>query len=56
MSPKKKTFSKVKAVKDAAREQIGTPPATRAIPDAKTRAEQRGQKHKKGLREMLDEE
>ena len=47
MAQKKKAFSKVKAVKDAARVKIGTPKSTRTIPDAKTKAEPRGEKHKK---------
>lgn len=53
---KKKIFSKVKAVKDAARENVGAPKPTLAIPDAKTRAEMRGQKHKKGFEELLEDE
>jgi hypothetical protein len=56
MAPKKKIFSKVKAVKDAARATIGTPKSTRAIPDAKTKAEIRGGKHKKAAEELLEEE
>jgi hypothetical protein len=53
---KKKVFSKVKAVKDAAREHIGSPKSTRAIPDAKTKAEMRGEKHKKAVEDLLQEE
>ena len=56
MAQKKKVFSKVKAVKDAARVKIGAPKSTRAIPDAKTKAEQRGEKHKKGMEELREEE
>jgi hypothetical protein len=56
MAQKKKVFSKVKAVKDAARVNIGTPKSTRAIPDAKTKAEMRGEKHKKPAGELLEEE
>jgi len=56
MAQKKKVFSKVKAVKDAARVNIGSPKSTRAIPDAKTKAEQHGEKHKKGVEELLEEE
>jgi hypothetical protein len=56
MAQKKKVFSKVKAVKDAARVNIGTPKSTQAIPDAKTKAEQRGEKHKKGFEDLLGEE
>ncbi len=51
MAQKKKVFSKVKAVKDAARVNIGPPKSTRAIPDAKTKAEQRGEKYKKKIEE-----
>jgi hypothetical protein len=56
MAPKKKIFSKVKAVKDAARVNVGTPKPTQAIPDAKTKAEMRGEKHKKVFGELLEEE
>lgn len=56
MAQKKKVFSKVKAVKDIARINIGSPKATRAIPDAKTKAEARGEKHKKPIGESLAEE
>ncbi len=56
MAPKKKVFSKVKAVKDAARVNIGTPKATRAIPDTKSRAETRAAKYKKPMEELLEEE
>jgi hypothetical protein len=55
MAQKKKVFSKVKAVKDAARVNIGTPKSTRAIPDAKTKAELHGDKHKKTFEELLEE-
>jgi hypothetical protein len=56
MAQKKKVFSKVKAVKNMARVNIGTPKSTRAIPDAKTKAEMRGEKHKKPAGELLNEE
>lgn len=56
MTQKRKTYSKVKAVKDQARVTIGTPKSTRAIPDAKTKAEVRGEKHKKPMEELLEEE
>jgi hypothetical protein len=56
MAQKKETFSKVKAVKNAARVNIGTPKSTQTIPDAKTKAEIRGGKHKKALEELLEEE
>jgi hypothetical protein len=55
MARKKEVFSKVKAVKNAARVNIGTPKSTRAIPDAKTKAEMRGEKHKKALGELEEE-
>jgi hypothetical protein len=55
MAPKKKVFSKVKAVKDAARVNVGTPKSTRTIPDAKTKAEMRGEKHKKPLGELPED-
>ncbi len=51
---KKKTFSAAKAVKAAAREQIGAPPPTRRVPgleDKKTR-----QRHKPTLGRLLSEE
>jgi hypothetical protein len=56
MAQKKKVFSKVKAVKDAARANIGAPKSTRTILDAKTRAELRGDKCKKPFEESLEEE
>ena len=56
MTQKKKVFSKVKAVKDAARVTLGAPKSTRAIPDAKTKAERRGTKHKKPFGELPGEE
>jgi hypothetical protein len=56
MAQKKKVFSKVKAVKDAAREMVGAPKSTRAIPDARTKAERRGGKHKKELAEVQEQE
>jgi hypothetical protein len=56
MAKKSKPFSKVTAVKDAARVNIGTPKATRAIPDAKTKAEARSGKHKKAIGEQVEDE
>jgi len=56
MAHKKQTFSKVKAVKDAARVNIGAPKSTRTILDAKTKAELRGEKHKKGLEQLKEED
>ncbi len=51
---KPKKFSAVKAVKSAAREHVGTPKATRAVPDAKTRSRQRSEKHKKKLQDLIE--
>ena len=56
MAHKKEVFSKVKAVKDAARVNVGAPKPTQAIPDAKTKAEIRGGKHKKSQEQLLEEE
>jgi hypothetical protein len=56
VAQKKRVFSKVKGVKDAARVNIGAPKSTRAIPDAKAKIEQRGEKYKKSAEELLDEE
>lgn len=50
---KPKPFRAVKAVKAAAREQIGAPPPTRRVPDAK---KERRQKHKPTLNKLLREE
>ena len=55
MARKKKVFSKVKAVKDAAREAIGTPRSTRAIPNPKRKAAS-GAKHKKPAGEWIEED
>ena len=55
MARKKKVFSKVKAVKDAARTTIGAPRSTRAIPNPKRKAEG-GEKHKKPAGEWMEEE
>jgi hypothetical protein len=54
MAKKKKPgrFRAVKAVKAAAREKIGTPPATRRVPDRKR---QRREKHKPTLGRLLEE-
>jgi hypothetical protein len=56
MTRKKKVFSKVKAVKDAARATIGAPKATRAIPDAKRKAKTRAEKYRKPAGERMQEE
>jgi len=49
---KRKVFRAVKAVKEAAREKIGAPPATRRVPDRK---KQRREKHKPTLGRLLAE-
>lgn len=49
---KKKLFRATKAVKAAAREQIGSPPPTRLVPDKKRQA---SEKHKPTLGKMLGE-
>ncbi|HZQ25893.1 MAG TPA: hypothetical protein VFA89_24085 [Terriglobales bacterium] len=49
---KLKPFRAVKAVKQAAREKIGTPPSTRVVPDRKKR---KTEKHKPTMGELLDE-
>jgi hypothetical protein len=58
MARKKKAekFSVVKAVKSAAREQIGTVRPTKPVPDAKEKAKRRAEKHRKTLRQMLSSE
>jgi hypothetical protein len=50
---KKKRFRAVKAVKAAAREQVGMPPPTRRVPDS---TKQPRQKHKPTLANLLGEE
>jgi hypothetical protein len=49
---KPKPFRAVTAVKAAAREQIGAPPPTRFVPDAKKKAQP---KHKPTLPKMLSD-
>lgn len=57
MSRKKKdVFSKVKAVKDLARETVGTPRATIALPDPKKKTASRLQKHRPKLSDLIAEE
>jgi hypothetical protein len=51
---RKKQFRAVKAVKEAAREQIGTPPPTKLVPDRKKAAGRR-EKHKPTLGQWLQE-
>ena len=50
---KKPAFSVVKAVKLNARDQIGSPPAERVIPDPKQRAAAKP-KHKETLADLLE--
>jgi hypothetical protein len=49
---KKKPFRAVTAVKEMARERIGTPPPTRVVPDQK---KQKKEKHKPTLGDLLQE-
>lgn len=51
---KPKPFSAASAVKAAAREAIGAPPATRAVPDQKKR-KAKSEKHKPTLSKLLIE-
>jgi hypothetical protein len=50
---KKRVFRAMKAVKEAAREKIGSPPPTRLVPDKK---KELPAKHKPTLGELLAEE
>lgn len=57
--PKKKkkgTFNVPKIVKAKARDVIGTPRSTQAIPDAKSKQEHKAAKHKKSLGNLLSED
>ncbi len=49
---KPKRFRAVTAVKEMARERIGTPPPTQVVPDRKKRKKE---KHKPTLRKLLEE-
>jgi hypothetical protein len=53
---KPKPFRAVKAVKAAAREQLGAPPPTRRVEDARKKQARKQKKHKPTLGELLDEE
>ena len=53
---KKQVFSAIKAVKSAARQQLGMPSPTKVVPDAKTKAARRLKKHKPNLEELLEED
>ena len=52
---KKKVFRVVKAVKELARERIGTPPTVRVAPDSK-KERKRKEKHKPTLGQLLQDE
>ena len=55
MSKKKvDVFSVVKAVKENARERLGTPPPSTPIPDRRHKAEHGPEKHKGRLREQIE--
>jgi len=49
---KRKEFRAVEAVKALARERIGTPPASRVVPDRRKRKEE---KHKSTLEKLLQD-
>ena len=51
---KMRAFSVVKAVKENARERVGTPPPSTPIPDRRHKAEHGPEKHKRRLEEALD--
>jgi len=53
--PKKKVFSVTKAVKQNARDRVGTPPPEQVLPDEKQKAEARTTKHKTTLADLLTE-
>jgi hypothetical protein len=50
--PKRKTFSKIKAVKANARTRVGTPPPERVLPDPKQRRSAK-EKHKPTLATII---
>jgi hypothetical protein len=57
--PKKKkkgTFDVPKIVKAKARDVIGAPKSTKAIPDAKSKQEHKAAKHKPSLGKLLSED
>lgn len=57
MTPRKRKqrFSATKAVKAAAREQIGAPPPTRRTPTIQEKQAARAEKHKPTLRRILED-
>ena len=56
MARKKKRLSATKLVKAQAREIVGPPPPSRAIPDRSAEAARKTTKHKKRERERFGEE
>lgn len=50
---RKRRFSAVKQVRAMARERVGAPPPSRPIPDQRQR---KAEKHKKNLRQAVDED
>ncbi len=52
---KKLTFSVTKAVKANARDRVGQPKPSRVLPD-ETKQTRKERKHKKSLKEILNEE
>ena len=50
--PKKKVFSKVKAVKSNARDRVGSPPPERVLPDPKQKLAAKP-KHKPTLADLI---
>ena len=53
VAAKKKVFSAVTAVKEHARERVGSPPAERVLPNTRDKAE-REPKHKETLADLLE--
>ena len=51
--PKRKVFSKVKAVKANARARVGTPPPERVLPDPKQKIAAKP-KHKETLADLIN--
>jgi hypothetical protein len=56
MARKKKSISATKLVKELARETVGTPPPSRALPDRRVDATRKTEKHKKRAVEQLQSE
>jgi hypothetical protein len=53
---RKKKLTATTLVKAQAREVVGTPPASRPLPDRRADVERKGEKHKKSLVEIAGEE